>query len=164
MDRQTLEKLYNQYATEVYLYAFSLCKSHHDAQELVSDTFFKALLSTYKINSNFKYWLLRVCKNSWLDGLKKRKYLSDQSIEEIKVVSNIDATISLISDEERRILYEAIQNMPRSYNEIITLYYYCDMTLIEISEIMNISNGASRMLISRARKYLKEQLNKEDFI
>ncbi len=149
---------------ELYLYAFSLCKSHHDAQELVSDTFFKALISTFKNNSNFKYWFLRVCKNSWLDGIKKRKYLSDQSIEDIKAVSNMDVINFFISDEERRIIYEAIQNMPPSYNEIITLYYYCDIPLKEISEIMNISSGASKMLISRARKYLKEQLNKEDFI
>jgi len=164
MNSQILEKLYKQYAMELYLYAFSLCKSHHDAQELVSDTFFKALISTFKNNSNFKYWFLRVCKNSWLDGIKKRKYLSDQSIEDIKAVSNMDVINFFISDEERRIIYEAIQNMPPSYNEIITLYYYCDIPLKEISEIMNISSGASKMLISRARKYLKEQLNKEDFI
>lgn len=36
MNNQSLEKLYKQYAKEVYLYAFSLCKSHHQAEELVS--------------------------------------------------------------------------------------------------------------------------------
>lgn len=75
MTKNSLEKLYRQYANEVYLYAFSLCKNHHDAQELVSDTFFKALISLKQEEEKFKYWLFRVCKNSWLDGIKKKKFL-----------------------------------------------------------------------------------------
>lgn len=164
MNNKSLEKLYKQYAKEVYLYAFSLCKSHHDAQELVSDTFFKALISLNKNDREFKYWLLRVCKNVWLDGIKKKKYLLDKPIEDILIISEIDVFGSLIKDEERRIIYEAIQHLPQTYKEIIILYYYCNMPLKEISEIMNISPGAGRMLISRARKYLKKRLNKEDFI
>lgn len=164
MNNQSLELLYKQYAKVVYLYAFSLCKSHHDAQELVSDTFFKALISLNKNDGDFKYWLLRVCKNLWLDGIKKRKYIIDVPIEEIPFISNMDVSSSLIIDEEKQTIYEAVQNMPQSYKEIIILYYYCDIPMKEISEIMNISHGAGRMMIARARKYLKERLNKEDFL
>ena len=67
-------------------------------------------------------------------------------------------------EEERCILYQAIQQIPQTYKEILILHYYCDMPLEDISEMMNISYGAGRMLISRARRYLKERLNKEDFI
>lgn len=164
MNNQSLEQLYKQYAKEVYLYAFSLCKNHYEAQELVSDTFFKALISLNKNDGKFKYWLLRVCKNLWLDGIKKRKYLSNNPTEDILTISEMDVLGSLIKDEERLILYEAIQHLPQTYKEMITLYYFSNIQLKEISVIMNISPGAGRMLISRARKYLKEGLNKEDFI
>lgn len=164
MNNTSLEKLYKQYSHEVYLYAFSLCKNHHDAQELTSDTFFKALISLNKNDGEFKYWLLRVCKNLWLDGIKKNKYLLDKPIEDVLVISEMDVFGSIIMDEERRILYEAIQNLPQTYKEIIILYYYCNIPLKGISEIMNISPGSGRMLISRARKHLKKRLNKEDFI
>ncbi len=163
MTKNSLEKLYRLYANEVYLYAFSLCNDHHDAQELVSDTFFKALISLKQEDGNIKYWLFRVCKNSWLDGIKKKKYLLDKPIEDYSI-TNDDVFNHIIIEEKRCILYEAIQQLSQTYKEILILYYYCDIPLEIISEMMNISYGASRMLISRARKYLKERLNKEDFI
>ncbi len=163
MTKNSLEKLYSQYASEVYLYAFSLCKNHYDAQELVSDTFFKALISLKQDDGKFKYWLFRVCKNSWLDGIKKNKYLLDQPLEDISI-SEDDVFNNIIVEEERCILYEAIWQLPQTYKEILTLYYYCDMSLEDISEMMNITYSAGRMLISRARKHLKERLNKEDFV
>lgn len=164
MNKNSLEKLYKQYSNEVYLYAFSLCKNHHDAQELVSDTFFKVLISLDKDDGDFKYWLLRVCKNSWLDGMKKKKYLLDKPIETIPVSYEMDVFDSILKEEEKRCIFDAIQQLPQTYKEIIILYYYCNMPLKDIADIMNISAGASRMLISRARRYLKERLNKEDFI
>lgn len=163
MNNKSLEQLYKQYSNEVYLYAFSLCKNYHDAQELVSDTFFKALIALDNKDGDFKYWLLRVCKNSWLDGIKKKKYLMDKPLDDMNIVSDLDVSSLLDKNEERRIIYEAVQHLPQTYNEIITLYYYCNMSLKEIAKIMNISPGASRMLISRARIYLKGRLNKEDF-
>jgi RNA polymerase sigma-70 factor (ECF subfamily) len=163
MTKNSLEKLYKQYSNEVYLYAFSLCKSHHDAEELVSDTFFKALISLEQEDGEFKYWLFRVCKNSWLDGIRKKKYLLDKPIEDF-FVSESDVFNRMIMEEERRTLYEAVQKLPQTYKEILILYYYCDIPLIVISDMMNSSYSATRMLISRARKFLKEGLNKEDFI
>jgi RNA polymerase sigma-70 factor (ECF subfamily) len=163
MTKNSLEKLYKQYSDEVYLYAFSLCKSHHDAQELVSDTFFKALISLEQEDGEFKYWLFRVCKNSWLDGIKKKKFLLDKPIEDFFISEN-DVVHRIMMEEERRTLYEAVQKLPQTYKEILILYYYCDIPLRVISDMMNISYSATRMLISRARKFLKEGLNKEDFI
>ncbi len=164
MNNKSLEKIYQQYSNEVYLYAFSLCKNYYEAQELVSDTFFKALVSLEKEDGEFKYWLLRVCKNSWLDGLKKKKYILDKPYDEALSLTGNDMVSFILKEEERRTLYEVIQYLPQTYKEIIILYYFCNLSLKEISEIMNISPGAGRMLISRARKFLKERLNKEDFI
>ncbi len=164
MNNKSLEKIYQQYSNEVYLYAFSLCKNYHEAQELVSDTFFKALVSLEKEDGEFKYWLLRVCKNCWLDGLKKKKYILDKPYDEALSLTGNDMVDLILKEEERRTLYEVIQYLPQTYKEIIILYYFCNLSLKEISEIMNITPGAGRMLISRARKCLKERLNKEDFI
>ena len=166
LDHITLEKLYIKYYSEVFSYAFSLCKNYHDAQELVSDTFFKALISLDlgKDHSNFKYWLLRVCKNNWLDGIKKKKYISDKEIDDNLTVSEKDVFKGIFQNEAKQELYEKIQELPRTYKEIIILYYFCNLSLKDISKIMDITPGASRMLISRARKQLQERLNKEDFL
>ena len=122
------------------------------------------MVSLEKEDGEFKYWLLRVCKNSWLDGLKKKKYILDKPYDEALSLTGNDMVSFILKEEERRTLYEVILYLPQTYKEYIILYYFCNLSLKEISEIMNISPGAGRMLISRARKYLKERLNKEDFI
>ena len=70
-----LEILYKKYSLELYIYALSLCKDNDLSQDLVSETFFKALLSIEYSQGYIKYWLFRVCKNLYLDHLRKNKFL-----------------------------------------------------------------------------------------
>lgn len=77
MKSDELEILYKKYSAELYIYALSLCKDHHLAQDLVSETFYKALLSIESTEGYIKYWLFRVCKNLYLDYMKKNKHLQD---------------------------------------------------------------------------------------
>ena len=72
-----LEKLYVKYYKELYIYAFSLCKDYHMAQDLASATFYKAILSFENNESYIKFWLFRVCKNLFLYYIRKDKEFSD---------------------------------------------------------------------------------------
>ena len=67
MKNDDLEEVYSLYAKQVYLYARSLCNNHYMAEELTSDTFYKALLSLDGKSTSIKYWLLRVCRNLFLE-------------------------------------------------------------------------------------------------
>jgi RNA polymerase sigma factor (sigma-70 family) len=156
-----LEGLYNLYYTELYLYAVSLCKDNYLAQDLVSETFFKALLSMDDNKSYIKYWLFRVCKNLYLDYLKKNKHLQgiDEHIEQLSAEDDILDRI-VLSEQRKKIYYEILKLQP-SYKEIIILYYYCSLNLEEIASIIGISGGAARTLLFRARKKLKEVLKEE---
>ena len=71
-----LEQLYSKYYRQVYLYALSLCRSRHQADDLTSETFFKALLSLQESTPYIKYWLFRVCKNLYLDSMRKKQKVS----------------------------------------------------------------------------------------
>jgi RNA polymerase sigma-70 factor (ECF subfamily) len=155
------EVLYKKYSAELYIYALSLCKDHHLSQDLVSETFFKALLSIECSPRYIKYWLFRVCKNLYLDHLRKNKYLQDIEISINKLLIEDNTLDKIILNEQRRKVYYEILKLQTSYKEIITLYYYCNFTLKEISSIVEISQGAARTLLFRARKKLKEVLEEE---
>ena len=155
------EILYKKYSAELYIYALSLCKDHHLSQDLVSETFFKALLSIEYSKEYIKYWLFRVCKNLYLDHLRKNKNLQDIEISINKLLVEDNTLDKIILNEERRKVYYEILKLQTSYKEIITLYYYCNFTLQEISSIVGISQGAARTLLFRARKKLKEVLEEE---
>lgn len=155
------EVLYNRYSAELYIYALSLCKDHHLSQDLVSETFFKALLSIENSQGYIKYWLFRVCKNLYLDHLRKNKYLQDIEISIGKLSVEDNTLDKFILNEDRRKIYYEILKLQTSYKEIIILYYYCNFTLQEISSIVGISQGAARTLLFRARKKLKIVLEEE---
>lgn len=155
MKNDEFEVLYKRYSAELYVYALSLCKDHHLSQDLVSETFFKALLSIENSQGYIKYWLFRVCKNLYLDHLRKNKYLQDIEISINKLSVEDNTLDKIILNEDRRKVYYEILKLQTSYKEIIILYYYCNFTLQEISSIVGISQGAARILLFRARKKLK---------
>ena len=57
MDKQLLEKLYDAYYQEIYLYVYALCKNHEWAADLTQETFLKALLSLDQSHTNMRAWL-----------------------------------------------------------------------------------------------------------
>lgn len=156
-----LEILYNKYYKELYIYALSLCKDSYLAQDLVNETFFKALLSIDNIQNYIKFWLFRVCKNLYLDYLKKNKRLQDIKPNMKELFQEDNTLDKIIKSDERKKVYCEVLKLQQSYKEIIILYYYCSLSLKEIGSIIGISEGAARSLLFRARKKLKESLEEE---
>lgn len=158
MPYNQIENLYIKYYREIYLYAFSLCKDHYIAQDLTSDTFFNAMLSLNETLPHIKYWLFKVCKNLFLDYLKKDKEFS--CVNELKdTLSTQETPLDiLIQGEENKKLYQQVLNLRPTYREILILYYYCDLTLKEISDQTGLSEGTVKTQLFRARNKLKIQL------
>jgi RNA polymerase sigma-70 factor (ECF subfamily) len=156
-----MEKLYIKYHRELYLYAFSLCKNHYLAQDLTSDTFFKAYLSILDVRY-IKYWLFRVCKNLYLDHLKKNREYSNESILEGALSTNETPLDKLIDSEEKKYLYNLVINLNESYKEILILYYFCGFSVKDISRSRNLTESAAKTMLFRARKKLKKEMEGEN--
>ena len=159
MKKDIIDRVYKKYYRDVYLYIYSLCKNHHEAEILVSDTFFKAILSLDGREVHLKYWLLRVGKNLWLDSLKKKPQLS---IEDNHIDQSKGPLDQLILNEAQRTVYEAIVGLSSQYKEILIYYYFNGFSLKEIAEMKKISPGAARTLLYRARIKLKAELKEEE--
>ncbi|MBF4694740.1 RNA polymerase sigma factor [Fusibacter ferrireducens] len=158
MKKDIIDRVYKEYYRDVYLYIYSLCKNHHETEILVSDTFFKAILSLDGSEVHLKYWLLRVGKNLWLDSLKKKP---QSSIEDDYIDQGKGPLEQLILNETQRTVYESIVRLSNSYKEILVYYYFNGFSLKEIAEMKKISPGAARTLLYRARINLKAKLKEE---
>lgn len=164
MTNDQLEKLYITYNKELYIYALSLCKNHHQAQDLTNETFIKALLSIDEDTPYIKYWLFRVCKNLFLDNVRKNKECNTMYSLETMLFTEKTPLDEIVDNEERKQLYRLVIKLRPSYREIIVLYYYCDFTLKEIVQITGLTTGAAKVLLFRARKKLKAALEGENEI
>lgn len=164
MHKDILEQLYKKYYHTAYIYVLSLCKDSHLAEDIVSDAFVKAYLSFPDKNTNFKYWLLVVCRNLFLDFARKKNRFSDEDILQFSNTLKTESFEScVITSERNRILYKGIMCLPKNYREILILHYFSGLSLFEISKILNLSPGNIKTTIFRARVKLKSILEENGY-
>ncbi|WP_298903155.1 RNA polymerase sigma factor [uncultured Psychroserpens sp.] len=155
-------KLYNQYCDGMYTVAMRFVKDSMEAEDIVQEAFIKAFakLNQYKAEVTFGAWLKRIVVNKSIDCLKsKKQHLQELDEVHLKVVDSsyenewlVDDTMTL--DE----IKGAIQKLPDKYRYVVMLYLVEGYDHQEISEILNISEIASRTQLSRGKSKLKELL------
>ena len=164
MDSNTIESAYRMYASEAYLYSLALCQNRDIAEDIVSEAFVKALLSTGVQEDIFKLWLLRVCKTTWIDMCRRNRFVSEKPLDEYADIQSEDDVLhSIVQEEEKRLITSAILSLSDTYREALTLFYFSDVPQADIAQMLNISHGAVRILIYRGRKLLAEKLKEAHY-
>lgn len=160
-DKKTLEMLYRRHYSAAYLYCLSLCGDGHTAQDIVADAFVKAYLSLPDDVPSFRYWLLRVCKNLWIDMCRKQRRLAEPTALEF-IPDPHTPESRYLENEQRRILWAALDGLPPADRELITLHYFAGLPLTEIAPLVGKSYDAVRQRITRLRAKLKHELEVQD--
>lgn len=146
----------------MYSVAKRFLKDDDDAEDVVQEAFIKAFskLHQYKAEVTFGAWLKRIVVNKSIDFLKsKKQYFVELDEVHLKVIDTfndhkwfVEDTITL-NDVKR-----AIKNLPEKYQYVVMLYLIEGYDHQEISEILNISEVASRTQLSRGKVKLQELL------
>ena len=157
MKHDVIEELFSKYYNDALLYTLSLTKNCPLAEEIVSDAFYTALKTADDEVYNFKSWLLKVCRNLYFNSLRKSNRLQqlDENITDMSemVLENI------IRKEEYRALYHAISLLNSSYKEVITLFYFEDLSVKEIASVIGKSETVVKVSLFRGREALKKILS-----
>lgn len=162
MDHDVLEELYRRHYSAAMLYCVSLCGDEHMAQDFVSDAFVKAYLSLPNDVPSFQYWLLRVCKNLWIDHLRKQKFLT--SSEPLELIGDpVTPETAYIQDQERKALWNAIRSLEPSDRELVTLHYFSALPLTQIAPLLGKSYAATQKRLVRLRQILKQRMEERGY-
>ena len=153
-----MEKLYREYYREVYLYALSLCKDYHLAQDLTAEAFYRAYLSVDEAETYIKYWLFKVCKNLYVDFLRKNREDSYTEPRELSQGEENSPLEKLIKGEENRRLYSAILRLGEGSREILILYYFGGYSVKEIAKVRRMTENAVKTTLFRARRQLRSDM------
>lgn len=156
-----LTELFEKYYHRVYLHALSLCKEKAWAEDIASEAFEKAMLTLEDGDNGFLYWLLRVCRNLFLDEVRKNRRRQAEELTEIAVPE--DALATALRKEENRRLYHAIEALPQRYAELLTLHYFAGLSLKQAADFLGISYGAAKTALFRARVQLKKRLEGDGY-
>lgn len=150
------EELYEDHYKELVAYGSRMSGSKELAEDLVQETFVKALMNTEVVEdlspSKRRAWLFRTFKNLFFDRYRRvileneyeqswqPEYLEDQGIQEI----------------DNAMLLQSLKPEDRA---IFQLRFFDGYSAEEISEMVNLPPGTIRSKLSRCRKYLKQNLN-----
>ena len=159
-----------EYLDGLYSYAMILTRNHAEAEDLVQETFVRAMQAMRKLraDSNIKGWLFTILKHIWFNQL--RKYRNVPQMVEIEagdgVVNNIvepstnshDLYVSKLEAEQVR---AAIQELPADFREVILLREYEDFSYREIASILHCPLGTVMSRLGRARAKLGALLRAE---
>lgn len=158
--------LYDRYAEVIYNKSLSFVKSKEEAQDLTHDIFVHlfAKLRTFKGTAKFSTWLYsftyNFCINYMQRDLKKQK-------ENIVLTDNINTySEKMVSDEEiyqlkSDKLAKALKQIDPDDKMILMLKYQDDLSVKELSEVLEIGESAVKMRLNRAKYRLIEIYNTE---
>ncbi len=157
MRSDVIEQLFRTHYNSALLYTMSLCKNRTVAEDIVSDSFYKALNTADDTVTNFRAWLLTVCRNNYFNMTRRQK-------RQIELDENIkqegDAIEEIIRDESYAALYHAISLLPESYREIITLFYFEGLRISDIATVVDKNENTVKVTLVRAREKLKNILER----
>lgn len=161
MKSDLVDQLFSQYYNEALLYTVSICRNPTVAEDIVSTAFFRALTMADDTIRDFKPWLLTVCRNEYISICRKNSRFTGEEIPEDLADSREEVIESIIRKEEYRSLYRAIELLPETQREVITLFYFSGMPIKSIAEITGKSETNTKVLLCRARDRLRKMMEEE---
>jgi len=151
--------LYKQYCEGMFIVAQRYMKDMAAAEDAMQDAFIKAFskLHQFKGDVTFGAWLKRIVINTCLDAIKARK-MELYSIDE-KVLSVAEEEDWTVDDATTLAeVHQAIEQLKDPFRVVVQLFLLEGYDHKEISEILGISESASRTNLHRGKQLLKEQL------
>ena len=149
----------------LYNFARWIAHNPNDAEDLVQETYLKALRSfaSFQSGTNFRAWMFRILRNNFLSScskLERRMTVAMDSEEdgpELAVDTETPETI-LMNRFNSKLVQRAIEDLPVHYREALLLCEVEEMSYQEIAEILTIPMGTVMSRLARARKAVRESL------
>jgi len=163
-DHDAFAALVDEHQRYVYNLALRVVKDENEALDLTQETFVRAwtALPNFKGQSQFRTWLYRIVTNLCYNRLPNLRRslndLGDDAMEDIPESKFNSPSQEFESNETRRYLFQAIDDLGTNYKLLITLRYQDELSYEEIASTLNLPLGTVKTGIFRAKAQLRAAL------
>ena len=153
MDKTEFTRAVERYQDTVYRVALHALGSPQDADDAVQEVFLRLYTAQkpFEGEEHLRRWLLRVTVNWCRDVLRspwrRRRVPLDQLPADPE-----------FKEPEQQALYQTVMALPERYRMVLVLFYYEELTVMEIAALLGLEVSAVTTRLSRARAKLKQQL------
>jgi RNA polymerase sigma-70 factor (ECF subfamily) len=162
-DTGSFEELAMPHFARLYNFACWLTQDRAAAEDLVQETFVKALkgFSSYRQGTNFRAWMYSILRNAFLTtqaGLRATVSFDSDDDAASEPATTETPESFLLARVEQQTMVSALEKLPVNYREIILLCDLEEMSYQEISQALAIPMGTVMSRLSRARKAMRDLL------
>lgn len=154
----------NEYGERLIRLAFTYVKDWGDAEDIVQEVFTTCYtkLDTFRGDGSIKSWLYRITVNKCKDHLKSwfsRNIWFSNTFEKMLPDQDKTPELKLIVKSDNQELAEKILELNVKYREVIILFYQEEMSIQEISSLLQMNESTVKSRLHRARHLLKKSLS-----
>lgn len=161
-DNSAFEKIVERYRGPLLSYALSRVRHLQDSEDIVQETFLRAVRSIQQLKDQSKLWLWlkQIAHNVSADSLKRTlRWGPSSDPQEFDQIQNgkteVEYKISLQD------VVEVIEGFPETYRDTAIYYYLEEWPYSKIAETLNLEPAAVRQRISRINRMLRESLGRK---
>ena len=149
-----VDDIYQEYATLVYKYIYSLCHDENLAEELTQETFYQAVKSQKSYNGTCKVstWLCQIAKHLYYQEIDRRKRKSTSPLVETIASKERSLDEKIIQRDTVLELYKRVHILDEVSKEIFLLRVMGDLSFREIGNIFGKTENWARVTFYRAKQ------------
>ena len=169
-DQQAFAEIVELYKDKIYYLGYRMLNNRHEAEDVVQETFLRVFksLDRYDPDQKFSTWIYRIATNLSIDRLRKRKPtysldadMNDQEgLDGYSMLPSDDRTpeSEFMISETKQTVYDAIESLPAKYKSVMVLRYLQEMSLQEISDVLDMPVTTIKTRVHRGREFLRKKL------
>ena len=163
---EKFSEIFLNYENLVLNIAYNITKNCHDAEDAAQEAFIGIAKNIKNIQlgdpQKTKLYVCVAAKNASYNLIKKRKSFDIPSEIALFISdSDIDIEENAIKDEDVKELLSALADLPEQFRDALTFHYFSDLSLKEISELLNIPKETVKSNLHRGKQRLRGLLKKE---
>jgi RNA polymerase sigma-70 factor (family 1) len=162
-NKKAFSSLYQSYSKKVFNTAISYTKNNEAAEDITQEVFIKIYRSAskFKGESSASTWIYRITVNTCLNYLRKQKTTESESEIKANEIAEFNHPGVLLENKENAtILYRAIDCLIENQKTAFILSYIEELPRQEVADIMNTSLKSIESLLQRAKKNMRNELEK----
>jgi RNA polymerase sigma-70 factor (ECF subfamily) len=151
-----LADLVDRHYAQLYRYAYRLCGSEADAEDLTQQAFMTAQVKWDQLRDEncARSWLFTIVRNGYLKQLRAPACAPAGTLDDVAAVSQ-EPDIGEFDSEQ---LQGVLNDLPEEFRSPIILFYFQDFSYKEIAEHMQVPIGTVMSRLARAKAFLRQRL------
>jgi len=160
-DMEAFSTLIDRHKNYAFTIANRIVKSPEEAEEIIQDAFVKVYKSvdSFKGDAKFTTWFYRIVFNTAVSSNRKNRLDTTSLNDSLIPKGGTESQDEMASSNRKQFIHQALQELSDDDKLIITLFYFDEMSLEEIAEVMSQDKSNLKVRLFRARKKLSTQLN-----